>query len=143
MLPKEVSCCSTGSIELTGPQSIELDPIQIDLVDAHNDDQIPDLFVCFEQYEKIPVAAPQAPVPALPQLPPPTVQPPPVQYTPTTDKDMSQDDISFALNNNNAFYIMAVINSEECELDRGICLSFYTPATAMSNILKLKKSRRN
>ena len=74
--------------------------------------------------------------------PPPAVQPPPVQYTPTTDKDLSQDDISFALNNNNTFFIMAVINSEECELDRGICLSFYTPATAMSNILKLKKKLR-
>ena len=38
--------------------------------------------------------------------------------------------------------MMEVINSEACEIDRNKGLSFYTPTSAMNNILKLKKKSK-
>ena len=85
---------------------------------------------------------PTIPVPVNIQMPLAVAQPPPVHYVPSTDNDLSQEDISHTAINNKAFFINAVFNKEAMEIDHSKGLSNYTPTSAMSKILKLKKKSR-
>ena len=142
-LSKEDTYRPTGLSALTADQPIELVPIQLELNDAANDDQIQSLLERFERFENPPI--PVAPLPAAVnfQMAAPTAaQPPYVQYVPSTDNDMSQEDISHAAINNKAFFIHAVFDKETMDIDRSQGLTNYTPTSAMTNILKLKKKSR-